>query len=129
MLITGSVAAKSQFNSNLEELMRTRAIAAVAASLILIASLPSVVGAQGNPPPAAQAIANPIGKVVSAKGAATVEHAAPVVVQASVGSGGQTKVGDLVYKGDVVSTGPDSAIGITFSDGTAFNLTSNARMA
>ena len=75
------------------------------------------------------AIATPIGKVVSAKGTINVEHdsAVAVVVQASVG--GRTKVGDLVYKGDVVSTGVDSALGITFSDGSAFNLSSNARMA
>jgi hypothetical protein len=54
-----------------------------------------------------------------------------VVVQANipVSSGvGQTKVGDPVYKGDVVQTGADGKVGITFTDGTAFNLSSNARM-
>ena len=40
----------------------------------------------------------------------------------------QTKLGDLVYKGDVVQTGADGKVGITFTDGTAFNLSSNARM-
>ena len=40
----------------------------------------------------------------------------------------QTKAGDLVYKGDIVSTGADAAVGITFVDGTVFNLASNARM-
>jgi hypothetical protein len=71
------------------------------------------------------AVTTPIGKVVSAKGTFNIEHVSAVVVQASVG---QSKIGDLVYKGDIVSTGADSAVGITFSDGTAFNLSSNARM-
>jgi hypothetical protein len=37
-------------------------------------------------------------------------------------------VGDPVYKGDVVSTGADGRVGIVFSDGTTFNVSSNARM-
>jgi hypothetical protein len=74
-------------------------------------------------------VAAPIGKVVSAKGSVAVQHVNAVVVQANLGDGtATTKVGDLVYKGDVVSTGADGAVGITFSDGTAFNLSSNARM-
>ncbi|WP_439372828.1 VCBS domain-containing protein [Bradyrhizobium sp. DASA03120] len=36
--------------------------------------------------------------------------------------------GDNVEKGDVVSTGADSTLGITFVDGTVFGLSSNARM-
>lgn len=36
--------------------------------------------------------------------------------------------GDNVEKGDVVSTGADSTLGITFMDGTVFGLSSNARM-
>ena len=41
----------------------------------------------------------------------------------------RAKVGDLIYLGDVVQTGADGRVGITFTDGTAFNLSSNARMA
>ena len=53
-----------------------------------------------------------------------------MVVQANVaGQAGQTKVGDLVYRGDVVQTGADGRVGINFADGTSFNLSSNARMA
>jgi len=53
-----------------------------------------------------------------------------VVVQANVaGQAGQTKVGDLVYLGDVVQTGADGRLGINFADGSSFNLSSNARMA
>jgi hypothetical protein len=36
--------------------------------------------------------------------------------------------GDNVDKGDVVQSGSDSALGITFVDGTVFGLSSNARM-
>ena len=80
--------------------------------------------------PAVQdASAKPIGKVVTATGAITIEHVNAVVVQATLGNQGGVKVGDLVYLGDVVQTGADGRVGITFTDGTAFNLSSNARMA
>ena len=36
--------------------------------------------------------------------------------------------GDDVHKGDVVQSGSDSTLGITFIDGTVFGLSSNARM-
>jgi hypothetical protein len=72
----------------------------------------------------------PIGKVVTATGSVTIEHASAVVVQANVsGQAGQAKVGDLVYLGDVVQTGADGRLGINFTDGSSFNLSSNARMA
>jgi hypothetical protein len=88
------------------------------------AFLPDLVLAQGNPPPAA----TPIGKIVTVKGWVKVEHVIAVVgVQVSVGSA-QARVGDLVYEGDVVSTGADGAVGITFNDGAEFNLASNLSM-
>ena len=37
-------------------------------------------------------------------------------------------IGDKVYKGDVVQSGSNSALGISFIDGTAFSLGANARM-
>jgi len=81
--------------------------------------------------PAVQELsAKPIGKVVSATGLVTIEHAGAVVVQANLaGQAGRAKVGDLVYQGDVVQTGADGRLGINFTDGTSFNLSSNARMA
>ena len=81
--------------------------------------------------PAVQDLAtNPIGKVVAAAGSVKIERANAMVVQANVaGQAGQTKVGDLVYRGDVVQTGTDGRVGINFTDGTSFNLSSNARMA
>jgi hypothetical protein len=81
--------------------------------------------------PAVQnAASNSIGKVVAATGSVTIEHVNAVVVQANVsGQAGQTKVGDLVYQGDVVRTGADGKVSINFADGTSFNLSNNANMA
>ena len=100
--------------------------------LALASFLPGPAQAQIHPAgPAVQAPASePIGKVVTATGAVTIEHADAMVVQANVaGQAGQTKVGDLVYRGDVVQTGADGRVGINFADGTSFNISSNARMA
>jgi hypothetical protein len=72
----------------------------------------------------------PIGKVVTAAGLVTIEHVTAVVVQAALSNQpGQAKVGDPIYLGDVLSTGGDGRVGITFTDGTAFDLSANARMA
>jgi hypothetical protein len=109
---------------------RLRAVALLVGGLIAVscAFLPDLVLAQGNPPPAA-AIATPIGKIVTAKGWVKVEHVTAVVgVQVSVGGNAQARVGDLVYEGDVVSTGADGAVGIIFSDGATFNLDRNVSM-
>ena len=71
----------------------------------------------------------PIGKVVTAAGSVSIEHVSAVVVQASLGGqSGGAKVGDSVYLGEVLSTGSDGRVGITFTDGTAFDLSPNARM-
>jgi hypothetical protein len=78
---------------------------------------------------AAGVLESPIGKVMTVAGIATVEHDTVVVVQAKLTSGpNPAKVGDFVYQGDVVQTGSDGKLGITFMDGTSFNLSSNARM-
>ena len=71
----------------------------------------------------------PIGKIISASGSATVEHAVAVLLQANLASGvTPVKTGDFVYQGDVIQTGADGKLGITFKDGTAFNISSNGRM-
>jgi hypothetical protein len=71
----------------------------------------------------------PIGKVVTAAGSVSIEHPSAVVVQASLGGqSGNAKIGDPVYLGDVVSTGSDGRAGISFNDGSAFDLSPNARM-
>ena len=109
-------------------------IAALVTSFVLALAgfLPGPAQAQiHSAQPAVQALApKPIGKVVTATGSVTIERADAMVVQANVaGQAGQAKVGDLVYRGDVVQTGADGRLGINFTDGTSFNLSSNARMA
>jgi hypothetical protein len=117
------------------EPMRAHAIAVLVAGVMLSASVvaPGPARAEGSPPrPSAGELETAsIGKVVMATGSVTIEHASAVVVQANIPAGGgvgPTKIGDLVYRGDVVQTGADGKVGITFTDGTAFNLSSNARM-
>jgi len=115
--------------------MHPRAIVVFVAGLIVAASvtLPRSAQAQSSTAPstAGGVESSPIGKVVSATGSVTIEHANAVIVQANLPAGGgvgQTKAGDPVYKGDVVQTGADGKIAVTFTDGTTFNLLSNARM-
>jgi hypothetical protein len=111
--------------------MRTRIIAVFAAGLFLTTAgfILGPARAQSGPNPGVQSgAAKPIGKVVTVIGSVTIEHVNAVVVQANVTTQ-QTKVGDAVYLGDVVQTGVDGRISITFTDDTAFNLSSNARMA
>ena len=72
-----------------------------------------------------------IGKFLSISGSVTVEHAAgAVVLQANLpaGDNGPAKVGDVVFRGDVIQTGSDGLVGLVFTDGTSFNISSNARM-
>jgi len=116
--------------------MRTHTISVLVASFVfaLASLLPAPAQAQAQADPVQPAVqdssSKPIGKVVTATGSVTIEHATAVVVQANVsGQASQTKVGDLVYLADVVQTGTDGRVGINFTDGTSFNLSSNARMA
>ena len=107
-------------------------ITALVTAFVLAAAsfLPGPAQAQSRAQPAVQDVAsNPIGKVVAATGSVTIEHVNAVVVQANLASqAGQTKVGDLVYQGDVVRTAADGRVSINFTDGTSFNLSNNANM-
>jgi len=114
--------------------MCTHAITALVTGFILAVAGFFPVPAQAqrdSAEPAVQDLASkPIGKVVTATGSVTIERANAVVIQANVaGQAGQAKVGDLVYRGDVVATGADGRVGINFADGSSFNLSSNAHMA
>jgi hypothetical protein len=113
--------------------MRTHTISVLVASFVfaLASLLPCRAQAQiDSVQPAVQdSVSKPIGKVVTATGSVNIEHAGAVVIQANVaGQAVQTKIGDLVYLGDVVQTGADGRIGINFTDGSSFNLSSNAHM-
>jgi len=68
---------------------------------------------------APDAVAHVIGHVTKLTGSATaVRNGVSVILNN----------GDNVEKGDVVATGSDSTLGVTFIDGTVFGLSSNARM-
>jgi hypothetical protein len=68
-------------------------------------------------PAAAPAAAEPIGNVATLAGSATVTRnntATPLQLQ------------DDIFQGDVLQTSANSALGVTFTDATTFNLTANA---
>ena len=73
---------------------------------------------------------NAIGKVLTVVGMVQIEHPAAIAVQVNLpaNGAGQTKVGDLVYRGDVIQTGPDGKLGVGFADGSSFSVSGNARM-
>ena len=98
--------------------------------LALAGCFPDYSNAQIGPPRPAVSDSAPkaIGKIVVATGSVSIERASAVVVQAST-AGQETKVGDIVYQGDVVKTGADGRVGINFADGSSFNLSTNARIA
>ncbi|MGD9894710.1 MAG: VCBS domain-containing protein, partial [Dehalococcoidia bacterium] len=64
--------------------------------------------------------AEAIGKVATATGNATIVRNGVAVAVNS---------GDVVLKNDVMRTGGDGALGVTFNDGTTFSLSANAQMA
>lgn len=104
--------------------MRAQAIAFYL-TLIVSASVALASPATGQVNPEAK----PIGKVVIVTGSVTIEHTAGVALLAKLDpSTGNARSGDGVYIGDVIQTGADGKAGITFDDGTAFNISSNARM-
>jgi VCBS repeat-containing protein len=68
---------------------------------------------------APDAVAHVIGHVTKLTGSATaIRNGVSVILNS----------GDNVEKGDVVATGSDTTLGVTFIDGTVFGLSSNARM-
>ena len=76
---------------------------------------------------AAQADINPIGKVLTLQGTVRIEHPAAILVQANLPTTDvqQAKVGDLVYRGDIIQTGPDGKLGVGFADGSSFSVSNN----
>jgi hypothetical protein len=70
------------------------------------------------------------GKVLTVTGTVRIDHPAAITVQANLPTNGVSaaKVGDLVYRGDIVQTGPDGKLGVGFVDGSSFGVSANARM-
>jgi hypothetical protein len=112
--------------------MSARAVGLLAGVyLCVISLLPSLAWAQTDSTHSPAVLdAKPVGKVLAATGTAHIEHAAAIIVEAKLPTGNAvpTKVGDLVYQGDIIQTGTDGTLGITFADGSSFNVSPNARM-
>jgi hypothetical protein len=67
----------------------------------------------------------------AASSASAIGHVVKLTGNASAIRNGvavELHIGDNVFKGDVVQAGSDSLLGLSFVDGTAFSLSSNARM-
>ena len=73
---------------------------------------------------------NPIGKVLAVTGTVRIDHSAAITVQANLPTNGvgEAKVGELIYRGDTIETGPDGKLGVAFADGTSLSVSPNARM-
>ncbi len=102
------------------------------AGVLLVASAqqPELAWSQNNSSQPVALDTSPVGKVQTVTGVAHIEHSVTVVVQANLPPTGvgQAKIGDLVYRGDMIQTGVDGTLGVTFADGSSFNFSSNARM-
>lgn len=68
----------------------------------------------------AQTSAQAVGQVETLVGNATATHVNNTITNLNVG--------DSIFAGDTLQTGPASALGITFLDRTVFSLSENARM-
>ena len=111
--------------------MGTREIGLLAAFCFgLMALQPNSAWSQSAPQAPTQLDASPIGKVLVVEGAVRIEHPAAILVTANLPANGseRAKVGDLVYRGDIIQTGPDGKLGVGFTDGSSFNVSANARM-
>lgn len=112
--------------SSMEGSMRIRAITITALALAASIILSNPTWAQSSAAPAGRL--EPIGKIQSVTGSVTVERAIPIVTASIPGKAPQAREGDLVYRGDVIATTADAKVSLTFADGTAFNVSGNARM-
>jgi len=109
--------------------MRALAIAGLVLATSLASFDPAWSQRPSQPAPAG-ALESPIGRVISVSGTVTVERTALTVSQVAVkGATIQLKEGDLIYRGDTIQTGAESKASLAFADDTAFNISSNARMA
>ena len=110
--------------------MRQRpSILSVLALALLLPQVDFASAQSPSAPPSAGAIESPIGKVVTLEGSATIERTALVATQASTATGPiNAKIGDILYRGDVLQTAAASKLGVVFADGTALNVFASARM-
>jgi hypothetical protein len=90
-------------------------------SIRLAQAAPAQPSAPQAPQPATASADDPIGNVATLIGTATVTRN---------GAGAlPLKLGDDIFKNDVLQTSANSTLGVTFNDETTFNLTANSRIA
>jgi hypothetical protein len=112
-----------------EDVLSAREMGLLLALCLGLAFQPNVAASQSAAQTPGASDASPIGKVLTMEGAVRIEHPAAILVTANLPSGPeQTKVGDLIYRGDIIQTGPDGKLGVAFADGSSFSVTANARM-
>jgi hypothetical protein len=115
----------------MEEILSARGIGLLSALCFgLTVFLPNIAWSQSAAQSPTNLDASPIGKVLTQEGAVRIEHPAAILVTANLPANGSelAKVGDLVYRGDIIQTGPDGKLGVGFTDGSSFNVSGNARM-
>jgi hypothetical protein len=113
----------------MEDTLSTRKLGLLLALCLGLAYQPNVAWSQSAAPAPGGSDASPIGKVLMTEGIVRIEHPAAILVTANLpGTADQTKVGDLVYRGDIIQTGPDGKLGVGFTDGSSFSVSPNARM-
>src|SRR5205823_12734092 len=61
-----------------------------------------------------------VGQIQSTTGSVTVTRVSGIFVE--------VKPGDLLYRGDLIKTADEGAVGIVFTDGTSFNLSDRGQM-
>jgi FecR protein len=86
-----------------------------------VAMWPFRVRAQDQDPPKQGAAAdNSVGQVATLQGSATVTRG---------GAAAALKVADHIFEKDILQTGTNAALGVTFDDQTTFSLSANTRIA
>ena len=124
LVLTGSDGAKlvvtGYFNTDMPPALVSPQGAMLTGDVVTSLAGPQFPGQYAQAGGGAGQAAESIGKVQTLEGGATVVRANGVTET--------LKVGDPVFQGDVVMTGPGGKLGISFLDGTLFSLSNNARM-
>jgi len=89
------------------------------AFLVGVVSWPVAARAQTQPG-AAAAVDDSVGQIATLQGGATVTRGKTAAAA--------LKISDAVYKNDVLATGANAALGVTFDDETTLSLSANARI-
>lgn len=101
--------------------MRRREFIAVLAGVLGGAALWPLRARAQNPPDPNPATDSSVGQVSTVQGSATVTR--------GNGAPAALKVNDAIFKSDVLETGANSSLGVTFDDESTFSLSANARIA